>query len=243
MAETVAKRRIKALTLSSNVRVGLYGAAKVNPLLRLSELETLHARFIPDISIRAKDLMKGSSGGNVNKLYPDETKMSARQWKRESYTAIPKQFLKDFSLTAKEILQGTWKVQLKPPEPDTVQFWTEIFERESDEMDLNLPAPQRVLWDLVRPITEGKMRHCLKGVSGTAGLDGLTWVQVKKGMRPASLAAYYNNWLVQGRLPETLKEGYTTLIPKEVGTADKEKMRPLIVTSCLIQLFHRILNR
>ena len=104
MAETVAKRRIKALTLSSNVRVGLYGAAKVNPLLRLSELETLHARFIPDISIRAKDLMKGSSGGNVNKLYPDETKMSARQWKRESYTAIPKRFLKDFSRIAKEIL-------------------------------------------------------------------------------------------------------------------------------------------
>ena len=110
-------------------------------------------------------------------------------------------------------------------------------------MDLNLPAPQRVLWDLVRPITEGKMRRCLKGVSGTAGLDGLTWVQVEKGIRPASLAAYYNNWLVQGRLPETLKEGYTTLIPKEVGTADKEKMRPLIVTSRLIQLFHRILNR
>ena len=79
MAVTVAKRRIKALTLSSNVRVGLYGA-EVNPLLRLLELETLHAQFIPDISIRAKDLMKGSSGGNVNKLYPDETKMSARQW-------------------------------------------------------------------------------------------------------------------------------------------------------------------
>ena len=112
------------------------------------------------ISIQAKDLMKGSSGGNVNKLCPDETKMSARQWKRESYTAIPKQFLKDFSL--------------------------------------NLPAPQRVLWDLVRPITEGKMRRCLKGVSGTAGLDGLTWVQVKKGIQPASLAAHYNNnWIVR----------------------------------------------
>ena len=149
MAETVAKRRIKALTLSSNVRVGLYGT-EVNPLFILSELETLHAKFIPDISIRAKDLMKGSSGGNVNKLYPDETKMSARQWKRESYTAIPKRFLKDFSRTAKEILQGTWKVQPKLPEPDTVQFWTEIFERESNEIDLNLPAAQRVLWDLVR---------------------------------------------------------------------------------------------
>ena len=56
------------------------------------------------ISIQAKDLMKGSSGGKVNKLYPDETKMSARQWKRESYTAIPKRFLKDFSRIAKEIL-------------------------------------------------------------------------------------------------------------------------------------------
>ena len=33
------------------------------------------------------------------------------------------------------------------------------------------------------------------------------------------------------------------LIPKEVGTADKEKMRPRTVTSCLVRHFHRILAR
>ena len=38
-----------------------------------------------------------------------------------------------------------------------------------------------------------------------------------------------------------LKEGFTTLIPKEVGTSDKEKMQPLTMTWCLIRLFHRIL--
>ena len=70
------KRRLEATTISSNVRVGLYGA----------EVNTL----IPDISLRAKDLTKDRSSGNVNELYPDKTKMSTRQWKRESYVAIQK---------------------------------------------------------------------------------------------------------------------------------------------------------
>ena len=120
------KGLLEATTVSSNARVGPYGA-EVNPLLGLTELETFHAQFIPDISVRAKDLMKGRSGGNINKLYPDESKMSARQWKRESYAALQKRLKKNFSPTAKELLQGTWKVQLKPLEPDTVPFWTEIF--------------------------------------------------------------------------------------------------------------------
>ena len=44
----------------------------------------------------SQDLTKGRSGGNVNKLYHDETKMSARQWKRESYANIQKHLKKDF---------------------------------------------------------------------------------------------------------------------------------------------------
>ena len=54
ITEAVAKRRLEVTTSSSNMKVGLYGA-EVNPLLRRSELETFHAEFIPDISVRAKD--------------------------------------------------------------------------------------------------------------------------------------------------------------------------------------------
>ena len=47
----------------------------------------------------------------------------------------------------------------------------------------------------------------------------------------------------QWGIPTQVKLGYTTLIPKEVGTTEAEKMRPITVTTTLVRLFHRILAR
>ena len=144
---------------------------------------------------------------------------------------------------AKEILQGTWDALPKQPADHTVPWWTNVFERESDRIDLCLPAPREVLWDLVKPITTKEVRHCLKGVTGSPGPDGLSWYQIKQYLHPASIAPYFNNWLAAGRLPTQVKIGYTNLIPKEVGATEPEKMRPITVTSTLVRLFHRILAR
>ena len=49
----------------------------------------------------------GEQSGRRNKLYPDRTLMSARQYNRESYAALQKRLKKDFRKTAKDVLQGT----------------------------------------------------------------------------------------------------------------------------------------
>ena len=95
----------------------------------------------------------------------------------------------------------------------------------------------------MKPITTKEVRHCLKGVTGSPGPDGLSWYQIKQYLHPASIAPYFNNWLAAGRLPTQVKIEYTMLIPMEVGATEPEKMRQITVTSTLVRLFHRILAR
>ena len=86
----------------------------------------------------------------------------------------------------------------------------------------------------MKPITTKEVRHCLKGVTGSPGPDGLSWYQIKQYLHPASIAPYLNNWLAAGRLPTQVKIEYTMLIPMEVGATELEKMRQITVTSTLL---------
>ncbi|KAK7881390.1 hypothetical protein WMY93_029799 [Mugilogobius chulae] len=79
------------------------------------------------------------------------------------------------------------------------------------------------------------------------GPDGLTRVHLKVfDPTGTKLAAIYNRWLVSGHIPESLKKGLTTLIPKatDPSMADKIKYwRPLTLSSTLVRVFSNILTK
>ena len=215
--EEEARSLLKSAQIEPNIRSGLYGVV-IDLVTSLDDIDAFHAQFIPADMCKPRDL--SNVGKQSAKMYPDKTRMSARKWKRESYAALQRRLKKDFSKTAKEVLQGTWDALPKTPADHTVQWWTNVFECESDRIDLCLPAPREVMWDLVKPITAKEVRHCLKGVTGSPGPDGISWYQIKHYLHPASIAPYFDNWLAAGRLPTQVKIGYTTLIPKEVGATE-----------------------
>ena len=105
--EEECRQLLQSARADFNIQRGLYGI-KVDPRIRLEDIDSFHAEFIPAIHLKPRDLDKlGEQNGRRNKLYPDRTLMSARQYNRESYAALQKRLKKDFRKTAKDVLQGT----------------------------------------------------------------------------------------------------------------------------------------
>ena len=67
--------------------------------------------------------------------------------------------------------------------------------------------------ELWSDITTSEITSSLKGVSGAAGPDRISWREVKD-IAPARIAALFNLWMRTEKLPTSLKLGRTTLIPK-----------------------------
>ena len=147
---------------------------------------------------------------------------------------------------AKSVLSGQWSDDQsdKVPPEELHRFWRDIFERPS-AVDQRQVEPKRdVQWSLLDPIEVEEVRRCLLGIDGqtAAGPDGRKLSDIKK-IPVTELSLLFNKWLYAGVLPTALWEGRTTLIPKEPGTDDPAKFRPIGVSSLLVRIYHRTLAR
>ena len=169
----------------------------------------------------------------------------AKRRRRFLYRQIQRSYTKRRSECCREVVTGDWEkgnqsaaLELADVEP----FWREIFEAESVP-DPRTPEPIREeVLAVVAPISIDEVKTAIKQCSSKTapGVDGFR-LQHLRAVPAAELAAVYNLWLLAGRLPAALDEARTTLIPKERGTVDPAKFRPITVTSILTRLFHRIL--
>ena len=164
--------------------------------------------------------------------------------RRYLYRATQALYSKDRSACCRTVVTGDWRKAESPAMAleDIEPFWRNIFESESTP-DSRTPEPIRdeVEW-VVGPITSDEVQAAIKACSSSTapGVDGYRLENLKV-IPVDELTAMFNLWLLAARLPEALNEARTTLIPKEAGTTDPAKFRPITVTSILTRLYHRVL--
>ena len=100
--------------------------------------------------------------------------------------------------------------------------------------------------ELIREVTREELRAALASCdrSKSPGSDGLTYEFYLK-VEPLigdQLIAIFNRILERERLPESMRQGTTVLIPKVTGVPQVTQLRPITLLQCDYKLLTKILN-
>ena len=92
------------------------------------------------------------------------------------------------------------------------------------------------------PISQDEVATAVKGLGESAtGTDGITR-RTMANIPFGSLATHFNLWMMAERLPEELIKGRSgVFIPKESGTQDPMKYRPITIATVVTRCFHKVL--
>ena len=211
-----------------------------------AEVDRAYKQFTQTFLNQAPKPTRSSGGLAKGRPVPvDRTQISNRQRKRRLFAKVQRGWTKDPSRTAKEVISGQWDKDSKPMDSQKMEnFWRPLFETVSRQDNRN-PAPVReTQWNLMDPIVVDDLRWALENSDGkkAPGPDGIKLAEVKK-IPAQKVVDQLNLWLFAGCLPTELYGAQTSLIPKEVGTDDPKKFRPITVASVLVRLFHKIMVR
>lgn len=94
----------------------------------------------------------------------------------------------------------------------------------------------------VEPLLPEEVKYALNGCTerSAVGPDGYGFGALKK-INPFILATLFNGWLVNGRVPDELKNSRTVMIPKSSAPKTANDFRPLTIGPALLRLFTKIL--
>ena len=167
--------------------------------------------------------------------------MTKKGLRRHQYTRVQTLFRKDRGKGARAVMDGTWKmIGQDATEVDTGAFldaWQRLMEEKGEQPDEGqLTGHTRLV-----PISEDEVRSAVTDLGDTAnGPDGVTR-RTLADIPYGSLATHFNLWLLAETLPEGLLGGRTVFIPKEQGTTDPMKFRPITIASVVTRAFHKTL--
>ena len=164
-----------------------------------------------------------------------------RTRRRALYSRFQRMWKRQRAKAADTVLDGTWDQDASDVPLETQdRYWRTLFETQS-RPDTREPDPVRApQWSLLTPFSQSEVLEALKRMkpSTSPGLDKRTISMLKK-LPPAQLVNRFNLWALAGSIPSELHNGYTSLIPKEVGTDDPAKHRPITVSSVVVRLYHK----
>ena len=172
---------------------------------------------------------------------PRKLPESKRARRRALYSRLQRMYKRNRAKAADTVLEGTWAQETTDvPLPTQDRYWRQLFEQESQPDD-RAPEPIReTQWSLLTPFSQSEVLEALKRTKPktSPGLDGRT-VSLLRKLSPVQLVSRFNLWALAGCIPSDLHDGYTSLIPKEVGTADPSQFRPVTVSSAVVRLYHK----
>ncbi|KAF6018978.1 hypothetical protein EB796_022713 [Bugula neritina] len=178
------------------------------------------------------------------KNIPEEIPVSENQTRRRLYKKTQQLFRKDPGILVDQILLGTLG-QNKGCLPEGAEaYWEGLLGRgPPDETMPRCSEQHPQLNELLAPIVAKEVEQALAVKNkGAPGPDMYTWKKLKNNTKAEELASFFNLWLLCGKMPSTICEGRTTLVPKVVGTRDPSEYRPVTVCSVFTRLFHSILG-
>ena len=177
------------------------------------------------------------------------TKSTKRALRRQNFARLQKLFKRSRKRAAETVLDNSWE-SLANDTPivgltEQEAFWKPLFEAPSCE-DSRQPNCHPTKWSLIKPITPDEVKSVIYGKKGmkdgAPGPDGLKLRDLKK-LRFVELAAQFNSWMLVGSPPTRLNEAVTILIPKELGTKEPAKHRPITIGSIVLRCFHSVIAR
>ena len=191
----------------------------------------------------------GSSRRRSRKGRPKKVKfsrpISRRKRRQILYRRLQQAWKRNQSKTIRSVLDGTWKAESSEVTmAEQLAYWKPLLETEGVK-DPRTPTPVREpVMTLLEPITKSELELALASADANkaSGPDGRSLVALRKAPVGA-LLQQLNLWLVSSALPTQLHDCVTTLIPKEIGTSDPSKFRPITVSSWLVRIYHKILAK
>ena len=172
---------------------------------------------------------------------PRKLPENKRARRRALYSRFQRMYKRQRAKAAETVLEGTWDQETSDiPLPTQDRYWRKLFETPSQPDDRKPEPVRETQWSLLSPFSQSEVLDALKRMKPktSPGLDGRT-VSLLRKLNPVQLVSRFNLWALAGCIPKELHDGYTSLIPKEVGTDDPAKFRPITVSSAVVRLFHK----
>ena len=170
-----------------------------------------------------------------------------------SYKLIQRKWADNRKATIRKVLDLTEDNTCQIPVSEVEKEYRGRFEKESCEVNLEaFPKPDITLSEeegemLTSPITPREVRNALLATKAltAAGPDGVAAYKVKASAGDGTLlATLFNVWLIEQRIPDSLKEARSILLPK--GKTDLHLLgnwRPLTIGSILARIYTKILAK
>lgn len=170
---------------------------------------------------------------------------NAKQKRAAEFRVLQELWRKDRSRLATVILDKMPPTAKEPPIGDIEKVYTTRFERPSPEDQHEFTSkPIEEPMEMVRFITVEEVLKNLKAMksNNAPGLDSNITMKRLRSLPLPCLQLVFNCWLAIGKVPQSMKQCRSKLLPKGAeGLDDVNNWRPLTIGSLLIRLYTRIL--
>lgn len=228
-------------TLLAQAAAGEYDEEGMTQLLNLLKTEN---------DVWRGNRSQKSTSKRKSKKKKGKNRWRSREVKRDEYANQQFLFEKNQKSLAKLLLDGKSDSEKCEISPEVVEeTYKERFGGVSQEVDLSgYPMPEPVDKEqLVSPITleevQGAIRRSNKNTAAGPDQIDLKFV-IKVNPEGQFLANLFNTWLCVGKVPVSVKENRSILLPKgSEGLDNINNWRPLTISSVLLRLYTSILAK
>jgi hypothetical protein len=241
-------KRVHNKNVVRRTGTGSTSRGNVGPLLRngvqASGRNQSQHRGITPVNVRRPDALDASIEPSIVRPHPAKKRRmsNSQKTKLREYALQQTLYLKDRNRLAEAILNGK-KVGERVNLPDgVVDAWAAEFEQKSEGISVaDMRSFPNFKCNTIAPIRLNEIEGSLKAMEIKApGPDGVS-VPLLRSVPLVVLAKLLNLFLLNKKLPQSLKRSRTVLIPKTDSRSSHSDFRPISVSSVFVRLYHRIL--
>ncbi|CAB0028302.1 unnamed protein product [Trichogramma brassicae] len=196
--------------------------------------------LMDSLTLFLNDILPPKSKRNPEKQQATKNFISNKQRRRAEYARVQGLWKKDPSACVDRILTDQLGQDVPVPKEVMEPYWRAIMTQQVNSslvLGANVDTQPVDVW---KPITTSEIKIALPPARSAPGPDGLLVCQLKE-IPLEVIARVLNVFMLLEDTPSHLKRSRTVLIPKEKGTNNPSKYRPITVSSVLLRTFHKIL--
>lgn len=211
-----------------------------------AQLCRLRPEQIDSVANKALAFCEAKLAYPKRKVYPTprgEGQMNRRRRRARRRAATMRLYEQSPATCFKKILSGTIESNFGNVSREAnVAYWKELNEQESEYRAFETTTKPKD-HSLANPVTIAEVNEISKKLKQSApagdGVDRLCFRRAPKEV----WAVLYNVFLANGYVPNELKVGSITLVPKVDVPDSPSQFRPISVFSLVLRVFHSILDR
>ena len=180
-------------------------------------------------------------GRRVN-VGPPRMPQSRKKAKARRFYRAQTLFSKSPGGAFKAVLTDSLETADSVPADEKDKYWQDLFSKTAQyEPETNEPSTRAVEPELAKPISRAEVKEILKKAKATSpGADKVDRKLLRK-IGPDRLRILFNLFLLTSIVPDELKLGRVTLIPKVDRPSHPKDFRPITVGSMILRSYHSLL--